>query len=190
MDVSGVSALVTGAASGMGLATAAALKAAGARVGLMDVNHARLQSVAHDLSLAYAAADISDRASLRAGIETIEDHIGPMRILVNCAGVIGMEPLISEDADAAFAQMQRTIAINLTGALNVSSLFAGCIAKDGVGEERGVIILVASGAAFDGVPGSCAYSAAKGGVVSLTLAMARELGPQGIRVNTISPGPI
>lgn len=101
-----------------------------------------------------------------------------------------MRPIIGADVDGAASHISRAIAVNLTGALNVATLFANQVQGEGANEENGVIVFTASGAAFDGVPGASAYSAAKGGIVGMTLALARELGGQGIRVNTISPGPM
>lgn len=189
MDPNGTGAIVTGAASGMGRATATLLARSGARVALLDVNAAGAEEVARGLGGRAFACDLADTASTAAAVGQAIRAVGPVRILVCCAGVGRMEPLVGPAA-VPFEQLVQTITVNLVGTLHVVRLVAEDLAArpppaDG---ERGVVVMVASGAAFDAPTASAAYSASKGGIVSMTLALAREFGDLGIRVNAISPG--
>lgn len=188
MNIEGTGALVTGAASGMGRATARALAQAGARVAMLDVDPG-VQREAREAGATAVSCDLRDGEAIVAAVGEAIERVGPPRILVTCAGVGRMEPLIGPRA-APFAQMIETIQVNLIGTLHVVRLVAAdLIGREAIEEgERGVVVMVASGAAFDGPMESAAYTAAKGGIVSTTLALARELGDHGIRVNTISPG--
>lgn len=189
MRIEGSSALVTGAASGMGRATARALAGAGARVVLLDVDAAGVEREAREIGAVPASCDLRDAQATARAVSGAIERVGAIRILVTCAGVGRLEPLVGPQA-VPFAQLVETIQVNLIGTLNVVRLVAAdLIGRDALEDgERGSVIMVASGAAFDGPDASAAYSASKGGIVSMTLALARELGDRGIRVNTISPG--
>jgi NAD(P)-dependent dehydrogenase (short-subunit alcohol dehydrogenase family) len=189
MKLAGTGALVTGAASGMGRATAEALAAAGARVALLDVDAERVQSTARETGGRPIVCDMQHPDQVERAVAAAVDACGPLRIVISCAGVGRMEPLVGPDA-VPFDVLAHTLRVNLIGTLQVVQL----VATDLIGRprleegERGVVVMVASGAAFDGPMQSSAYTASKGGIVSMTLALARELGDHGIRVNTISPG--
>lgn len=189
MKLEGTGALVTGAASGMGRATAAMLARSGARVALLDVNASGVEAAASEYGGLPFPCDLADAGQTVSVVHRAIDTVGPIRILACCAGVGRMEPIVGPMA-VPFTQLVETIAVNLLGTLNVVRLVAQDLAaRPALDEgERGVIVMVASGAAFDGPTASAAYSASKGGIVSMTLALARELGRLGIRVNTISPG--
>jgi NAD(P)-dependent dehydrogenase (short-subunit alcohol dehydrogenase family) len=190
MNVEGTGAIVTGAASGMGRATATMLAQAGANVALLDVNETGVREVAIEIGGQAFPCDLSDAAGTASVVLQAIAAVGPVRVLVCCAGVGRIEPIVGPMA-VPFEQLLNTIAVNLIGTLNAVTLVATDLAAREPFEEgeRGVIVMVASGAAFDGPTASAAYTASKGGIVSMTLALARELGDLGIRVNTISPGP-
>ena len=189
MQLTGIGALVTGAASGMGRATAGALAAAGAKVALLDVNANAVETAAREVGGYACVCDMQDPRQIERGVAAAIEACGPLRILISCAGVGRMEPLVGPDA-VPFALLAHTLQVNLIGTLQVVQLFAAdLVRRERLEEgERGVVVMVASGAAFDGPMASSAYTASKGGIVSMTLALARELGDHGIRVNTISPG--
>jgi NAD(P)-dependent dehydrogenase (short-subunit alcohol dehydrogenase family) len=189
MQIKGTGALVTGAASGMGAATATALAAAGAKVALLDVDAQGVEKVAASVGGKPLHCDMQDPAQVERAVAGAIDSCGPLRIVVSCAGVGRMEPIVGPHA-VPFSQLAHTLRVNLLGTLNVVQLVAAdLIERPRLEEgERGVVVMVASGAAYDGPMQSAAYSASKGGIVSMTLALARELGDHGIRVNTISPG--
>lgn len=190
MDIKGVGAIVTGGASGLGGATAERLAKGGAKVTIFDLNA--------DLGKAHAAAigghfiqlDVTDEAAVDAAIAAAEGLHGKARILVNCAGIGPPAKVLNRDGSAIrLADFTKIVTINLIGTFNVLSKFAARIHdSDPVGEERGVIVNTASVAAFDGQIGQAAYSASKGGVVGMTLPIAREFARYGIRVMTIAPG--
>ena len=194
MQVKGQAALVTGAASGLGAQTARELVAAGARVTLLDVNDGALEALAEELGHGVALAqrcDITDTASVEAALEAGERAHGTARILVNCAGIGGARRLVGRDGTAMPQEdFARIINVNLLGTFNVIRLAAARMTRaepleDG---ERGVIVCTASVAAYDGQVGQAAYAASKGGLVSLTLPLARDLAQFGVRVVTIAPG--
>lgn len=190
MDIKDVGAIVTGGASGLGGATAERLAKGGAKVTIFDLNA--------DLGKAHAAAigghfiqlDVTDEAAVDAAIAAAEGLHGKARILVNCAGIGPPAKVLNRDGSAIrLADFTKIVTINLIGTFNVLSKFAARIHdSDPVGEERGVIVNTASVAAFDGQIGQAAYSASKGGVVGMTLPIAREFARYGIRVMTIAPG--
>lgn len=189
MRISGTGAIVTGAASGMGRATATHLARAGARVALLDVNAAGVREVAAAIGGTPVPCDLGDSAATAAAMEQAIAAVGPARIVISCAGIGRLEPVVGPAA-VPFEQLAQTIRVNLTGTLHVLQLAASALLgqpalEDG---ERGVMITVASGAAFDGPIAGAAYTASKGGIASMTLSLAREFGDAGIRVNTISPG--
>ena len=187
-----IAAVVTGGASGLGEATARRLAAEGVKVAIFDMNQELGEKVAAELGGAFCKTDVSDPASVTAGLEAARAKNGQERITVNCAGVGWSARTIGRDGSAHDAEMfRKTLMINLFGTFNVASQSAaGMSAADPVTEdgERGVIVNTASVAAYDGQIGQIAYSASKGGVVGMTLPMARDLASRGIRVLTIAPG--
>lgn len=192
MNLDGVSALVTGGASGLGLATAARLLEKGAHVVLVDLPSSSGAEVARELGGAarFAPADIRDDDAMNAAFD-LADAAGPLRVVVHCAGRGGdrLRILDKEKRPSPVASFEDVVSVNLTGTYNVLRLAAARIAKtDEVGEERGVIVLTASAAAFDGQIGQTSYAASKAGVHGMTLVAARDLASVKIRVNTIAPG--
>lgn len=194
MKANGQAAVVTGAASGLGAQTARALVAAGARVTLLDVNESALHALAEELGHRAARAarcDITDSASVDAALDAGERAHGVARILINCAGIGGAKRLVGRDGRAMPQEdFARIVNVNLLGTFNVVRLTAARMTgadplDDG---ERGVIVCTASVAAYDGQIGQAAYAASKGGLVSLTLPLARDLAQYGVRVVTIAPG--
>jgi len=189
MDIKGSGAIVTGAASGMGRATAARLVSDGAKVAMLDVNVEGLEVAAAEIGGTAVPCDMGDRAATAAAVQHAIEAVGAPRIVVSCAGIGRLEPVIGPMA-VPFEQLEETISVNLIGTLQVVTLAATHLATQPALEdgERGVVIMVASGAAFDGPEASAAYTASKGGIASMTLALAREYGNLGIRVLCISPG--
>ncbi len=183
-------AIVTGAGSGLGEATARALAARGARVAIFDVGIERAQAVAADIGGIAVKCDVSDAASGVAAMAEVTGKLGTASILVNCAGIAIGVKTIGKDGPHPLDQYRRVIEINLIGSFNMIRLFADAAAKlePLAGGERGVIVNTASVAAYDGQVGQAAYSASKGGVVGMTLPIARDLARSGIRVCTIAPG--
>lgn len=191
MNIQGQAALVTGGGSGLGEATARELARLGAKVAVLDINLANAQKVAAEIGGVAFACDITDSASLQAAIDGAAAAHGAARILAHIAGIGAAKRVIAKDGNAApLEDFARIINVNLIGTYNAARLFAAACAKldpleDG---ERGVMVFTASVAAFDGQVGQQAYSASKGGVVGMTLPMARDLAQHGIRVCTIAPG--
>jgi NAD(P)-dependent dehydrogenase (short-subunit alcohol dehydrogenase family) len=190
MDINNTVALVTGGASGLGLATAHALLAAGGKVVLLDLPGSRGEEVAAELgdSVRFAPADVRDAEAVQAAVD-VASELGDLRIAVNCAGTGDAIKTVGKQGPYPLDKFQRIIEINLVGSFNVLRLAAARMAElDPVGEERGVVINTASVAAFDGQIGQAAYSASKGGIVGMTLPVARDLASLRIRVVTIAPG--
>jgi NAD(P)-dependent dehydrogenase (short-subunit alcohol dehydrogenase family) len=193
MDVRGETVIVTGAASGMGAATAALFAEREAKVALFDVREEEAAALAKRIGGLAVACDVSDAAAGEAAFARVRAKLGPARVLVNCAGIPQAgDPVVTPQGAPSMDVWNRTIAVHLTGSYNMVRLAANDMAKleptnDG---GRGVCILVASGAAFDGVPYATPYTAAKGGIVAMALSLARELGDHAIRCCVISPGPI
>ncbi len=190
MQIKGLAAIVTGGASGLGAATAEMLAKEGAKVTLFDMNEEVGQAHAEKIGGTFIKVNVTDTANVVEAIAAAEAKNGVARILVNCAGIAtGAKTVGRENAPHPMDQFRRTIEINLIGTYNVITHFAARLAAtDPVGEERGVIINTASVAAFEGQVGQAAYSASKGGVVGMTLPIARDLAPLGIRVMGIAPG--
>ncbi len=188
MDVHGHSAIVTGAASGLGLATARALAAAGARVALLDLKPDH--DAAASMGGVALGCDVADAASAEAAVAEAAAAHGPARILVNCAGVAPAARIVGRNGPASLEAYVRVIQVNLVGTFNMLRLVAaGATGLEPLsGGERGVIVSTASVAAFEGQIGQAAYASSKAGVVGLTLPAARELAQFGIRVCTIAPG--
>jgi len=190
MDIEGVAAIVTGGASGLGMATARMLAAQGAKVAVFDLNAEAGQATARAIGGRYVAVDVSDDASVTAGLDEAGAGHGVARILVNCAGIAPAAKTVGkENAPHPFATFATTISVNLIGTFNVISKFAARLAaEEPIDGERGVIVNTASVAAYDGQIGQAAYAASKGGVVGMTLPIARDLAGHKIRVMTIAPG--
>ncbi|HEX6010533.1 MAG TPA: SDR family NAD(P)-dependent oxidoreductase [Geminicoccaceae bacterium] len=189
MNLSGQVAVVTGAASGLGRATAAALAEGGAQVALLDLDGAAVERAAAEIGGRPFALDVSDAAAAEAAVSEIE-QAGPVRVLVNCAGVAPAARIVGRDGPMPLAAFERTIRVNLVGTFNLMRLAAAAMARleplaDG---ERGVVVNTASVAAFEGQIGQAAYAASKGGVAALTLPAAREFAGIGVRVVAIAPG--
>lgn len=182
--------MVSGAASGLGAATARMLARAGARLMLVDLNAAALKAQASELEAGYAVADITQADAAQAAVDMAMSSFGELHGLVNCAGVVAGEKILGKQGAHGLDSFSRIININLIGTFNLLRLAAEAIAKSTANAEgeRGVIINTASVAAFDGQVGQAAYAASKGAVASLTLPAARELARYGIRVMTIAPG--
>ncbi|WP_295380651.1 SDR family NAD(P)-dependent oxidoreductase [uncultured Pseudacidovorax sp.] len=191
MKIEGQSALVTGGASGLGEATARELARLGAKVAVLDRNLDQAKKVAADIGGMAFACDITDTASVEAALSAAAEAHGPARILMNVAGIGSAKRIVGKDGSAApLEDFARVIQVNLIGTYNVSRLFAArCARLEALdGGERGVMMFTASVAAFDGQVGQQAYSASKGGLVGMTLPMARDLAQHGIRVCTVAPG--
>ncbi len=191
MEINGSVAVVTGGASGLGLATARRLVKAGAKVVLVDLPSSKGDEVAASLDGAavFAAADVTDSAAVGSALDAAAE-LGDLRVLVNCAGIGTPGRLLSRDGSAYDLEpFVRVLQVNLIGTFNMIRLAAERMAKtEPVGEERGVIVNTASVAAYEGQIGQAAYSASKGGIVGMTLPIARDLAQRQIRVVTIAPG--
>jgi NAD(P)-dependent dehydrogenase (short-subunit alcohol dehydrogenase family) len=189
MQLKDVPVLITGGGSGLGAATARAMAAKGAKVAVLDVRKENADKVAEEVKGVALGADVTNEEQVKAAIAKAEAAHGIARVLVNCAGVGNAIRTVSKTGPFPLDQFTRVIQINLIGTFNVLRLVAErLVTAPPVGEERGVIINTASVAAYDGQIGQAAYSASKGGVVGLTLPVARDLASMLIRVNTIAPG--
>ena len=192
MEIAGKVFLVTGAGSGLGAATARTLAAAGAKVVLADVNREAGAGLAAELgaNACFVATDVADEASAVNAVNTANSVFGGLHGLVNCAGVAPAEKVVGRDGAHRLETFARTININLVGTFNMIRLAAEAMMRGepDAGGERGVIVNTASVAAFEGQLGQAAYAASKGGIVALTLPVARELARSGIRCVTIAPG--
>lgn len=191
MDLANTSAIVTGGASGLGAATARRLADAGARVVVADLSEEAGEALAGEVGGAFVRADVTSEDDVTAAVD-VALEMGPLRSLVNCAGIGSVARTIGRDGSAHdLAYFAAVIAVNLTGTFNCIRLAASAMAAldpvDTAG-SRGAIVNTASVAAFDGQIGQAAYSASKGGVVGMTLPIARDLSSVGVRVNTIAPG--
>lgn len=191
MNIQGHAALVTGGASGLGEAVARELARLGARVAVLDVSVAQADKVAADIGGIACPCDITNTDSVVAALARATAAHGPARILMNIAGIGTAKRIVGKDGSAApLEDFAKVINVNLIGSYNISRLFAAaCTRLDPLEDgERGVMMFTASVAAFDGQVGQQAYSASKGGLVGMTLPMARDLAQYGIRVCTIAPG--
>lgn len=192
MQIDGHVFLITGAASGLGAATARLLAANGGRVIIADVNREAGETLARELgpAAAFALTDVTSEADARAAVALALEKWSHLHALINCAGIAPGARILGRDGPHILGAFSRVVTINLVGTFNMLRLAAEAIAKEQPGEdgERGVIINTASIAAFDGQIGQAAYAASKGGVAALTLPAARELARYGIRVAAIAPG--
>lgn len=190
MNITGMAAVVTGAGSGLGAATAERLAAAGARVTCVDLNGTAATTTAQRFGGLAIAGDVADSAGMEVAFASARAAHGPCRVLVNCAGIGVAKRVVGRDGPMPLADFERVIRVNLIGTFNMMRLAGAEMSKaEPLGDgERGVIISTASVAAFEGQVGQAAYSASKGGIAALTLPVARELANFGVRVLTIAPG--
>jgi NAD(P)-dependent dehydrogenase (short-subunit alcohol dehydrogenase family) len=193
MEIAGKTAVITGGASGLGAATAREIVARGGNVVLLDLASSRGAALAAEISEARArfmACDVTSPESLEACASRAIEAFGEIRIDVNCAGIGWASRTVSREGPHPIAPFERVIAVNLIGTFNAIRIFAARMAKNApdAGGERGVIVNTASIAAFDGQIGQVAYAASKGGVVGMTLPVARDLASLGVRCCTIAPG--
>jgi NAD(P)-dependent dehydrogenase (short-subunit alcohol dehydrogenase family) len=190
MNIGNSVALVTGGASGLGLATVRRLHAGGARVVIVDLPTSQGETVAKELGdgVLFVAADVTDADGVEKALDAAAT-LGPLRITVNCAGIGNAAKTVGKSGPFPLAAFTKVVTVNLIGTFNVIRLAAQRISEvDEVDGERGVIVNTASVAAFEGQIGQAAYSASKGGIVGMTLPIARDLASLKIRVNTIAPG--
>lgn len=193
MQLDTVRAIVTGGVSGLGLAVATHLVANGGKVALFDVNDekgaAAVGALGQDKAR-YFSTDVTDEDGVAANVDAAKDFLGGLNAAINCAGILGAGRVLGREAPMPLKNFSSTVMVNLVGSFNVAKAAAAVMQHNDAGDdgERGVIINTASVAAYEGQIGQAAYSASKGGVVAMTLPMARELARFGIRVNTIAPG--
>ena len=193
MHLSSIRAIVTGGVSGLGLAVAQHLVAHGGKVALFDVNDDKGAAAVAELGEAnarYFRTDVTDEAGVQANVAAAKDFLGGLNAAINCAGILGAGRVLGRDAAMPLKNFSLTVGVNLIGSFNVAKAAAALMQHNEAGEdgERGVIVNTASVAAYEGQIGQAAYSASKGGVVGMTLPMARELSRFGIRVMTVAPG--
>jgi NAD(P)-dependent dehydrogenase (short-subunit alcohol dehydrogenase family) len=192
MDVNGAAAIVTGGASGLGLATARDLAAHGAKVVIVDLNEDQGKTVADELGGVFVKTDVSDEAQVQAAVDAAVATGAPLRVVVNSAGIGWASRTVAKDGSPHdLGAYRKVIDVNLIGTFNGMRIGAAAIAKtDPVNDDnlRGVIINTASVAGIEGQTGQVAYSASKGGIIGMTLPAARDLAAIGVRVNTIAPG--
>ena len=192
MEISNKVSLVTGGASGLGLATAELLIESGSKVMLLDLNEDNAKAAAEKLgsNASYVVANVTDETSIQSAIDKTVEEFGSLHVVVNCAGIGSASKTVGRDGAHPLDYFKLVVDINLIGTFNVLRLAAVAMGNNepNADGECGVIINTASVAAFDGQMGQAAYSASKGGVVGMTLPIARDLARMGIRINTIAPG--
>ena len=192
MEISNKVSLVTGGASGLGLATAELLIESGSKVMLLDLNEDNAKAAAEKLgsNASYVVANVTDETSIQSAIDKTVEKFGSLHVVVNCAGIGSASKTVGRDGAHPLDYFKLVVDINLIGTFNVLRLAAVAMGNNepNADGECGVIINTASVAAFDGQMGQAAYSASKGGVVGMTLPIARDLARMGIRINTIAPG--
>ncbi len=190
MRIQDTAAIITGGASGLGEATARHFREWGAQVTLLDRDSERGPQVAAEIGAVFVETDVTDEASVGAAITAAMAAMGRITAAVNCAGIATGEKTLGREGPHSLTAFRRTIDINLLGTFNVARLAAAAMAQNAPEPDgaRGVIINTASIAAFEGQKGQAAYAASKGGIVGLSLPMARDLARDGIRVMAIAPG--
>lgn len=191
MDIKGLAAVVTGGGSGMGAETARTLAKAGMKVAVLDINKTNIDTIAREIKGISLECDVTNEASAKAALEAAKKAHGPARLLVNCAGIAPGARVVGKEGPHDLSFFSKVLNVNLVGTFNMMRLAAAEMTlleplnDDG---ERGLVINTASVAAYEGQIGQAAYSASKGGVVAMTLPVARELARFGIRIVTIAPG--
>ena len=193
MQLSNTRAIITGGVSGLGLAVAQHLVAQGGKVALFDVNDEKGAAAVASLGAGnahYFRTDVTDETGVAGNVTAASEFLGGLNAAVNCAGILGAGRVLGKEAAMPLANFRNTVLVNLVGSFNVAKAAANLMQHNAAGEdgERGVIVNTASVAAYEGQIGQAAYSASKGGVVGMTLPMARELSRFGIRVMTVAPG--
>ncbi|MCR6661873.1 MAG: SDR family oxidoreductase [Luteimonas sp.] len=193
MQPASIRAVVTGGVSGLGLAVAQRIVADGGKAALFDVNDDKGAAAVTELgesNARYFRTDVTSEDGVAANVAAAKDFLGGLNAVVNCAGILGAGRVLGREAPMPLSQFSTTVMVNLVGSFNVAKAAAALMQHNDAGDdgERGVIVNTASVAAYDGQIGQAAYSASKGGVVGMTLPMARELARFGIRVNTVAPG--
>ena len=193
MHAAQVKAIVSGGVSGLGLAVAQRIVRDGGKVALFDLNQTKGADTVAELgseNAAFYRTDVTDEAGVAANVAAAKTFMSGINAAINCAGILGAARVLGKEAPMPLATFSTTVMVNLVGSFNVAKAAAAVMQGNEAGEdgERGVIINTASVAAYEGQIGQAAYAASKGGVVAMTLPMARELARFGIRVNTIAPG--
>ena len=193
MQLKDTRAIVTGGVSGLGFAVARHLVASGGKVVLFDVNDEKGAAAVGELGAGNAhfiKTDVSDEAGVTSNVAAARDFLGGLNACINCAGILGAGRVLGKNGPMALSQFQTTVMVNLVGSFNVAKACADVMQHNDASDsgERGVIVNTASVAAYEGQVGQAAYSASKGGVVGMTLPIARDLSRDGIRVLTIAPG--
>ncbi|MCL1633883.1 SDR family NAD(P)-dependent oxidoreductase [Luteimonas sp. SX5] len=193
MQLDTTRALITGGVSGLGLAVARHLVAHGGKVALFDVNDDKGAAAVAELGQAkarYFRTDVTDEAGVVANVAAANEFLGGLNAVINCAGILGAGRVLGKEGAMPLKNFAGTVMVNLVGSFNVAKAAAALMQHNAAGDdgERGVIVNTASVAAYEGQIGQAAYSASKGGVVGMTLPMARELSRFGIRVMTVAPG--
>lgn len=193
MQLKDTRAIVTGGVSGLGFAVAKHLVAHGGKVALFDVNDEKGAAAVAELgadNATFFKTDVTDEAGVSANVASAKAFLGGVNACINCAGILGAGRVLGKNGPMALSQFQTTVMVNLVGSFNVAKACAEVMQHNEANAdgERGVIVNTASVAAYEGQIGQAAYSASKGGVVGMTLPMARELARFGIRVLTVAPG--
>ncbi|MDE1961371.1 MAG: SDR family oxidoreductase [Xanthomonadaceae bacterium] len=192
MEINQVKAVVTGGVSGLGLAVARHLVEHGASVALLDINDEKAAAAVDELGAraSYRRVDVTSEDGVAAALAQAAEHMGGLNVAMNCAGILGAGRVLGKDGPMPLKTFQTTVMVNLIGSFNVAKSVAAIMQHNAPGEdgERGVIVNTASIAAYEGQIGQAAYSASKGGVIGMTLPMAREFARIGVRVMTVAPG--
>jgi NAD(P)-dependent dehydrogenase (short-subunit alcohol dehydrogenase family) len=192
MQLNQVKALITGGVSGLGLAVAHKVVAGGGQAVLLDINDEAGAAVVAELggAVSYVRTDVTSEQAVEDAVKLAIEHMGLINVAVNCAGIIGAGRVLGREAPMALDFFAKVIQVNLVGSFNIIKAAGAAMASNppGADGERGVIISTASVAAYDGQIGQAAYSASKGGIVGMTLPIAREFARIGVRVNAVAPG--